>query len=90
VRDEGELWSRQTYGWWINSEKFHGFQDAQHHPAIHIYSVQNRCKIIGSPGTGNLTTDEHGWGTLACGSRGRSPHHGFLKIRVHRAHPWLK
>jgi hypothetical protein len=24
----------KTYGWWINSEKFHGFQDTQHHPAI--------------------------------------------------------
>lgn len=23
-----------TYGYWINSEKFHGFQDQQHHPAI--------------------------------------------------------
>ncbi len=24
----------KTYGWWINSQKFHGFQDTQHHPAI--------------------------------------------------------
>src|ERR1035438_10449670 len=24
----------KTYGWWINSQKFHGFQDAQNHPAI--------------------------------------------------------
>ena len=24
----------KTYGWWINSQKFHGFQDLQHHPAI--------------------------------------------------------
>ena len=24
----------KTYGWWINSPKFHGFQDLQHHPAI--------------------------------------------------------
>src|ERR1017187_2747167 len=24
----------KTYGWWINSPKFHGFQDTQHHPAI--------------------------------------------------------
>jgi len=24
----------KTYGWWINSQKFHGFQDPQHHPAI--------------------------------------------------------
>jgi len=24
----------KTYGWWINSQKFHGFQDSQHHPAI--------------------------------------------------------
>ena len=24
----------KTYGWWINNQKFHGFQDAQGHPAI--------------------------------------------------------
>jgi hypothetical protein len=24
----------KTYGWWINSPKFKGFQDTQHHPAI--------------------------------------------------------
>jgi hypothetical protein len=24
----------KTYGWWINSQKFHGFQDKQNHPAI--------------------------------------------------------
>ena len=24
----------KTYGWWINSQKFHGFQDTQNHPAI--------------------------------------------------------
>jgi hypothetical protein len=24
----------KTYGYWINSERFHGFQDQQHHPAI--------------------------------------------------------
>ena len=24
----------KTYGWWINSQKFHGFQDTQSHPAI--------------------------------------------------------
>jgi hypothetical protein len=24
----------KTYGWWINSQKFQGFQDAQNHPAI--------------------------------------------------------
>ena len=24
----------KTYGWWINSQKFHGFQDNQNHPAI--------------------------------------------------------
>jgi hypothetical protein len=24
----------KTYGWWINNEKFHGFQDTQHHPAV--------------------------------------------------------
>jgi hypothetical protein len=24
----------KTYGWWINSQKFHGFQDPQNHPAI--------------------------------------------------------
>lgn len=24
----------KTYGYWINSQNFHGFQDAQHHPAV--------------------------------------------------------
>jgi hypothetical protein len=24
----------KSYGWWINSQKFHGFQDTQNHPAI--------------------------------------------------------
>ena len=24
----------KTYGWWINSQKFHGFQDRQNRPAI--------------------------------------------------------
>jgi hypothetical protein len=24
----------KTYGWWINNQKFHGFQDAKHHPAV--------------------------------------------------------
>jgi RNA polymerase sigma-70 factor (ECF subfamily) len=24
----------KTYGWWINSGKFHGFQDTQGHPAV--------------------------------------------------------
>jgi hypothetical protein len=24
----------KTYGYWINSQKFHGFQDTQHHPAV--------------------------------------------------------
>ena len=24
----------KTYGWWINSPKFHGFQDTQNHPAL--------------------------------------------------------
>lgn len=24
----------KTYGWWLNSEKFHGFRDKQNHPAI--------------------------------------------------------
>lgn len=24
----------KTYGWWLNNERFHGFQDTQHHPAI--------------------------------------------------------
>jgi hypothetical protein len=29
-----KLAAGKTYGWWINSQKFHGFQDPQHHPAI--------------------------------------------------------
>jgi hypothetical protein len=24
----------KTYGCWINSQKFHGFQDTQNHPAV--------------------------------------------------------
>ena len=24
----------KTYGFWLNSQKFHGFQDQQHHPAV--------------------------------------------------------
>jgi hypothetical protein len=24
----------KTYGWWINSQNFHGFRDTQNHPAI--------------------------------------------------------
>jgi hypothetical protein len=24
----------KTYGWWINSPKFHGFQDTRNHPAV--------------------------------------------------------
>jgi len=24
----------RTYGWWLNSERFHGFQDIQGHPSI--------------------------------------------------------
>ena len=24
----------KAYGWWINSQKFHGFQDTQNHPAV--------------------------------------------------------
>jgi len=29
-----KLEAGKTYGWWINSQKFHGFQDTQHHPAV--------------------------------------------------------
>jgi len=29
-----KLEAGKTYGWWINSQKFHGFQDPQHHAAI--------------------------------------------------------
>ena len=24
----------KTYGWWINSQNFHGFRDTQNHPAV--------------------------------------------------------
>jgi len=34
----------KTYGWWINSQKFHGFQDTQHHPAI-PYLLTFRTKV---------------------------------------------
>jgi len=29
-----KLEAGKTYGWWINSQKFHGFQDTKNHPAI--------------------------------------------------------
>jgi hypothetical protein len=29
-----KLEADKTYGWWINSQRFHGFQDTQNHPAI--------------------------------------------------------
>ena len=29
-----KLEPNKTYGYWINSQNFHGFQDQQHHPAI--------------------------------------------------------
>jgi hypothetical protein len=33
----------KTYGWWINSQKFHGFQDTQHHPAIpYLFTFKTR------------------------------------------------
>jgi len=33
----------KTYGWWINSQKFHGFQDPQHHPAIpYLFTFKTR------------------------------------------------
>jgi len=33
----------KTYGWWINSQKFHGFQDKQGHPAIsYLFTFKTR------------------------------------------------
>ncbi|HEV2437932.1 MAG TPA: Ig-like domain-containing protein [Verrucomicrobiae bacterium] len=29
-----KLAPNKTYGWWINSQRFHGFQDKQGHPAV--------------------------------------------------------
>jgi hypothetical protein len=29
-----KLEPNKTYGYWINSQNFHGFQDAQHHSAV--------------------------------------------------------
>jgi hypothetical protein len=29
-----KLEAGKTYGWWLNSQKFHNFRDAQQHPAI--------------------------------------------------------
>ena len=29
-----KLEPNKTYGYWINSQSFHGFQDQQHHPAV--------------------------------------------------------
>ena len=35
----------KTYGWWLNSQKFHGFQDTQHHPAIpYLLTFQTRSQ----------------------------------------------
>jgi len=34
-----KLEPNKTYGWWINSQKFHGFQDTQGHPAIPYFFV---------------------------------------------------
>ena len=36
----------KTYGWWLNSEKFHGFQDYQHRPAV-PYLLTFRTKAKG-------------------------------------------
>jgi hypothetical protein len=29
-----KLEPNKTYGYWINSQNFHGFQDSRHHPAV--------------------------------------------------------
>jgi Bacterial Ig-like domain len=29
-----KLEPNRTYGWWINSQNFHGFRDTQNHPAV--------------------------------------------------------
>lgn len=29
-----KLEPNKTYGWWINSQRFHGFRDAEGHPAV--------------------------------------------------------
>ncbi len=29
-----KLEPNKTYGWWINSQRFHGFRDTQGHPAV--------------------------------------------------------
>jgi len=35
----------KTYGWWINSQKFHGFQDTQNHPAIpYLLTFQTKAQ----------------------------------------------
>jgi len=34
-----KLEPNKTYGWWINSQKFHGFQDTQNHAAIPYFFV---------------------------------------------------
>ena len=34
-----KLEPNKTYGWWINSQKFHGFQDDHGHPALPYFFV---------------------------------------------------
>ena len=34
-----KLEPNKTYGWWINSQKFHGFQDANGHAAVPYFFV---------------------------------------------------
>ena len=40
-----KLVAGKTYGWWINSPKFHGFQDTQNHPAIpYLLTFQTKAQ----------------------------------------------
>ena len=40
-----KLEPNKTYGWWINSQHFHGFQDTQGHPAVsYLLTFQTKAE----------------------------------------------
>ncbi|MGO8838638.1 MAG: Ig-like domain-containing protein [Limisphaerales bacterium] len=40
-----KLEPNKTYGWWINSQNFHGFKDQQGHPAVpYLFVFQTKDK----------------------------------------------
>ncbi|MGA3266611.1 MAG: Ig-like domain-containing protein [Verrucomicrobiota bacterium] len=40
-----KLEPNKTYGWWINSQSFHGFRDTQNHPAVpYLFVFQTKAQ----------------------------------------------